>query len=304
MPADLVSGVTECWSTPSENSFHGRDDEGRSHRPYPAPPSMDHRVTDLPGLAQPNDEVDRCRGRSHEVHGVPRLVPIGNKAWSQLVVEQHVNLPSGSNMMWDTTMPLAAVCLWPVTAVSGVIAAWNVGVVAALVLDGWCTLLWSRRHSRHAVAAWMGVLLMVLGPYAAARAHQHLNLLVFFLMPLLLIEVEKFVDSRRRRPLASGARAGLLVAVQSLLCEEIVALEAVALGTVVVIGLFGPLRAQTCAERKAGLPHSGSGRRSRLGNSSPPGTAASSTGRPKCLAIWVGPSVIYVTINHLKNVCL
>ncbi len=75
----------------------------------------------------------------------------------------------------------------------------------------------------HAVAAWMGGLLMVLGAYAAARAHQHLNLPFFFPMPLLFIEVEKFVESGRR-PLASGARAGLLGAVQLLCCEEIVAL--------------------------------------------------------------------------------
>ncbi len=103
------------------------------------------------------------------------------------LLNSYVNLPGGSNMMWDTTMPLAAVCLWPVTAVSGVIAAWNVGVVAALVLDGWCTLpVAHAAMSRHAVAAWMGGLLMVLGPYAAARAHGHLNLLVFFLMPLLV----------------------------------------------------------------------------------------------------------------------
>ncbi len=36
------------------------------------------------------------------------------------LLNSYVNLPSGSNMMWDTTMPLAAVCLWPVTAVFGV----------------------------------------------------------------------------------------------------------------------------------------------------------------------------------------
>ena len=81
------------------------------------------------------------------------------------LLNSYVNLPGGSNMMWDTTMPLAAVCLWPVTAAFGVIAAWNVGVVAALVLDGWCTFLWLRRHVRHDVAAWIGGLLMVLGPF-------------------------------------------------------------------------------------------------------------------------------------------
>jgi hypothetical protein len=154
------------------------------------------------------------------------------------LLNSYVNLPSGSNMMWDTTMPVVAICLWPVTAVFGVIAAWNVGLVGALVLDGWCTFLWLRRHARHAVAAWMGGLLMVLGPFAAARAHGHLNLLFFFPMPLLFIEIEKFVEKRGRHALALGARAGVLVAVQLLCCEEIVALGAIAVGTVVVLGLL------------------------------------------------------------------
>jgi hypothetical protein len=158
-------------------------------------------------------------------------------------LNSYVNLPGGSNMMWDTTMPLAAICLWPVTAVFGVIAAWNVGVVGALVLDGWCTYVWLRRHVKHSVAAWVGGLFMVLGPYAAARAHGHLNLLFFFPMPLVFIEIERFVESRGARPLASGARAGLLVAVQLLCCEEIVALGAIVIGTVVMIGLVIDRRA-------------------------------------------------------------
>ncbi len=87
--------------------------------------------------------------------------------------------------------------------------------------------------------------MMVLGPFAAARAHGHLNLLFFFPMPLLFIEIEKFVESRGRRPLASGARIGLLVAVQLLCCEEFVALAAIVLGTVVVIGLLMDRHAMT-----------------------------------------------------------
>jgi hypothetical protein len=154
------------------------------------------------------------------------------------LLNTYVNLPGGSNMMWDTTMPLAALCLWPVTAVFGVIAAWNVAVVCALVLDGWCTFLWLRRHVQHAIAAWMGGLLMVLGPFAVARAHGHLNLLFFFPMPLLFIEIERLVQSHGRHPVGPGARAGLLVAVQLLLCEEIVALGGVMMGTVVAIGFL------------------------------------------------------------------
>jgi len=146
----------------------------------------------------------------------------------------YVNLPNGSNMMWDTTVPFASVVLSPVTAAFGVIATWNVAVVTSLVLDGWCTFFWLRRHVHHSAVAWLGGLLMVLGPFAATRAHLHLNLLIFFPMPLIFIQVED-VLARRRQSLWAGVWTGALAAMQFLCCEEILALAAVAVGTAVVI---------------------------------------------------------------------
>lgn len=109
------------------------------------------------------------------------------------LLDTYVNLPQGSNMMWDGTCPLAAITLWPVTALFGVILSYNVAIVGALALDGWCTFLWLRRHVRHPVAAWLGGLLMVLGPYASTRAYGHLVYLLFFSVPLLLIAIERVV---------------------------------------------------------------------------------------------------------------
>ncbi|MGA2283461.1 MAG: hypothetical protein ABSH07_07255 [Candidatus Dormibacteria bacterium] len=145
-----------------------------------------------------------------------------------------VNLPAGVNMTWDTTMPLASVVLWPVTALFGVIAAYNTGMAAALALDGWCTFLWLRRRVRLQVAAWIGGLMMVLGPFAASRASAHLDLLLFFPVPLLLIALENAIRGPRR-PLRWGAVIGLLCAVQFFLTEEVLALFVVAVGTAVVI---------------------------------------------------------------------
>ena len=154
-----------------------------------------------------------------------------------------VNLPAGVNMAWNTTMPLASVVLWPVTAVFGVIAAYNTGMAAALALDGWCTFLWLRRRVRLQVAAWIGGLMMVLGPFAASRASAHLDLVLFFPVPLLLIALESAIRDPRR-PLRWGALIGLLCAVQFFLTEEVLALFVVAVGTAVVIAavLFPPGR--------------------------------------------------------------
>ena len=103
----------------------------------------------------------------------------------------YVNLPRGSNMMWDTTVPFLAVMFWPVTVTFGVIASWKVALSTMLVLDGYCTFLLLRRHVHKAFAAWVGGLMMVVGPYAFTRAHGHLNVLAFFPVPLLVLEVEK-----------------------------------------------------------------------------------------------------------------
>jgi len=35
------------------------------------------------------------------------------------LLNTYVNLPHGSDMMWDTTIPFVAVTLWPVTALLG-----------------------------------------------------------------------------------------------------------------------------------------------------------------------------------------
>lgn len=156
------------------------------------------------------------------------------------LMNTYVNLPSGSNMMWDTTVPLVAVVLWPVTAAFGVIATWNVAVTGALVLDGLCSYLWLRRHVRSAAAAWLGGLFLVLGPFAAARAHGQLNFLLFFPMPLVFIQVED-VLSRRPPQSLGGVWVGVLAAVQFLCCEEILALAAVAVGTALVIASIANL---------------------------------------------------------------
>jgi hypothetical protein len=150
------------------------------------------------------------------------------------LLNTYVNLPTGSNMMWDTTVPLVAFVLAPVTALFGVMATWNVAIVSALVLDGYCTYCWLRRHTVHAHAAWLAGLLLVGGPYAFVRTFQ-LNLLLFFPVPLLIIEVERVFTEVHANWLRSGLKMGILVAVQVLCGEEVVALCAVALGTALII---------------------------------------------------------------------
>jgi hypothetical protein len=157
------------------------------------------------------------------------------------LLDTYVNLPQGSNMMWNGSIPLLAVVMWPVTALFGVVLSYNVALLLALALDGWCTFLWLRRHVQHVSAAWLGGLLMILGPYAATQATAHVLLLLFFPVPLLVLATEKVIRHPEHSNLRWGAIIGLLAAAQMLLSEEILGLSVIVIGTTVVIaGLLAP----------------------------------------------------------------
>jgi hypothetical protein len=138
-------------------------------------------------------------------------------------------------MMWNNPPPLSGVAMWPVTALFGVVVSYNVALLLALALDGWCTFLWLRRHVLHVSAAWLGGLLMVLGPFATSQILAHLDLLFFFPVPLLLIALERVILHPEHSNVRWGAVIGLLMAVQLLLVEELLALCVVAVGSTVVI---------------------------------------------------------------------
>jgi hypothetical protein len=151
------------------------------------------------------------------------------------LLDAYVNLPRGSNMMWNTSVPLLSVVMWPVTAIFGVVVSYHVALLLALALDGWCTFLWLRRHVRHQTAAWLGGLLMILGPYSSTQATAHIHLVLFFLVPLLIVAVETVMTHPDHSSLRWGALIGLLAAAQLLLAEETLILFVVAVGTAIVI---------------------------------------------------------------------
>jgi hypothetical protein len=161
------------------------------------------------------------------------------------LLDTYVNLPQGSNMMWNTSVPLLAVAMWPVTALFGVVVSYNVALLLALALDGWCTFLWLRRHVRHVMEAWLGGLLMILGPYASTQATAHIGLLLFFPVPLLIIATETVISHPEHSSFRWGAFIGLLAAAQMLLSEEILILTVLAVGTTIAISaLLHPSRAR------------------------------------------------------------
>lgn len=164
------------------------------------------------------------------------------------LLDSYANLPRGTNMMWDTTMPLPAVVAWPITAAFGPIMTYNVLLTAGLALDGWCTLLWLKRHVTNPVAAIGGALVMEVGPYTGTRATEHLNLVLIFAVPLLMIALEELFFYQRPSSWRIGIFTGAAAAVQLLCTEEALAIFLVMAVLVLVIAAVAtrprPTRAQ------------------------------------------------------------
>lgn len=156
-----------------------------------------------------------------------------------------LNHPRGANLTWNTAMPLGGLVAWPVTALFGPVIAFNTVAVASITLDGWCTYLWLRRHVRSAAAAFIGGLLLALGPFIPAHLTQ-LSLLSFWPVPLMFIVTERLIGARRRSALW-GVLLGALGAVQLYLDSELVALAAIAVAAALVVGAL--LNMQAARER-------------------------------------------------------
>ncbi|MDQ6847003.1 MAG: hypothetical protein M3019_05395 [Candidatus Dormibacteraeota bacterium] len=154
----------------------------------------------------------------------------------------YIDLPTGLNAMWNTTMPFAALLIWPARALFGIVAAYNIMFVAALTLDGLCTFVWLRRRTRHQAAAFIGGLMLVVGPYALGQTYGHLNLVLFFALPLMFILLEDIVRQPTVRQLRRGFGLGVLGAVQLLCSEELLALGAVAFVIALAITALGARR--------------------------------------------------------------
>jgi hypothetical protein len=152
-----------------------------------------------------------------------------------------LNPPGGVNMMWDTTMPLPALVFWPVGALWGQVATYNAVLVAGLTLSGWCSFIWLRRHVVHPLAAIAGALVVELGPYVGTRAIGHLNLVLVFAVPLLLIAFEEIFVTQRWSWSSAGALGGAAAAAQLLCAEELLAVFGVmALIVLVLLALSDP----------------------------------------------------------------
>ncbi len=154
----------------------------------------------------------------------------------------HTNLAyagsGGVNLMANTTIWLPAMLLAPFTLLSGPILAFNVGLVLGPVLSGWA-MYWAL--SRWTTSWWLalsGSVLYAFSPAMIFHLHSgHFQLTFAFVLPLFLVVVQDFLAGRRTAKV-TGYFAGILLVVQYFIGAEMLAMDAVLLGTATVAALL------------------------------------------------------------------
>jgi hypothetical protein len=162
--------------------------------------------------------------------------------WTPFAVERHLspfftdylNHPYGVNLMWNTWIPLPGLLLAPVTLAWGPVLTVNILLVLAFGLSSWSAYLAIRRYVPGHGAAVVGGLIYGFSPAMRAHSH-HLNLILVFLLPLLLILVDEILVRQRRSPVWLGVALGGVAGAQVLVGEELLVATALLGGALLVV---------------------------------------------------------------------
>ena len=147
----------------------------------------------------------------------------------------YLNYPDGINLMWNTWVPLPGLLLSPLTLAFGPVLTFNVLLTLGYGLSAWSAYLAILRYVPNHGAAAAGGLVYGFSPAMVAHSH-HLNLILVFLLPWLLILVEEIVVHQDRSPVWLGAALGLAGAAQVLIGVELFA-GALVLGGLLLVAL-------------------------------------------------------------------
>lgn len=147
-----------------------------------------------------------------------------------------INAPTGVNLMWNTSMPLAGVVMAPITLTLGPLASLNLLYILSPFLTAVTGRWWLTRHVSSEAGRFFGGLMCGFGFFVTAHLGNHLN---FVLLPLVPVMLRLAEDVLWRRAGRARVRAAILLGVatagQALLSEENVAL--VVVGALIASGL-------------------------------------------------------------------
>jgi len=187
------------------------------------------------GLLPGNYTLSKGHGEGAFFLWVLRWTPYAVEHGLNPFVTGYLNAPRGVNLMWNTSLPLPGLLLAPVTLLFGPVVTYDILLVLAVGLSAWTAYLAIRRYVPSRVAAALGGLVYGFSPYMRAHSAGHVNLMLVFLPPVLLLLLDNIVVRQRRTPLRDGALLGLVAACQLLINEEVLGTTALAGALLVVV---------------------------------------------------------------------
>jgi hypothetical protein len=171
---------------------------------------------------------------------------IWSLAWWRHALLNHLNplltteiwAPSGINLAWVTTAPLAALIAIPATSVFGPVATCNVLFILSPALSAWTGFLLCRRISNSYWCALVGGYIFGFSAYILGQTQGHLHQVLAFPIPLAVYLVVRYYqgDIRTRTFIISVAltlAAEFLIALEVFATMTIFGLVAIALGLIV-----------------------------------------------------------------------
>ena len=149
--------------------------------------------------------------------------PTSLLAGRQPLLTEHLVVPDGVNLMWNTLLPLPGLLAAPVTLSVGVLAAHT--VLAVLAFAASATSMWwvAGRWAPWGPARFAAGLLYGFSPYLVAQGSGHLNLSLVALPPLVLLLLDDLLVRQDRSPVRRGLLLGLVALAQLLTTEEVLA---------------------------------------------------------------------------------
>jgi hypothetical protein len=134
--------------------------------------------------------------------------------------------PGPVNAMWNTSMILPAIVLSPVTLLAGPIATVNLMLILAPPLSAVCAYWMCRRFATPRALAWLCGLLYGFGPFLVDESLGHIQMTMAWFPPLAIVFLHEIFVVQGRPAVRVGIVFGVLVAMQLLVGEEILAATA------------------------------------------------------------------------------
>jgi hypothetical protein len=144
----------------------------------------------------------------------------------------YLDFPAGTNLLWNTSIPLLGLVLWPATAAWGPVVAYNLMITLAPAFSAWTSFLLFRRFVSSSLGAWLGGVLYGFSPYMVAQSLGHPAVSNLYLPPLILLVLDRIVRGSPRWRVPLALVLAVLAAAQLLVSEEVLA------GTALVVGLL------------------------------------------------------------------